>query len=108
MAGTAAVFARGLNAKLNAFDIPAVGGLKGSAAPMAAVLGRMPPAALCGNKLMFLRDPIVVCAAMPFAGGKPVAETRTYVDLWRFEADFACAEKFFTHVSLFGLVLEAS
>ena len=100
--------ARGLNAKLNAFDIPAVGGLKGSAAPMAAVFGRMPPAALCGNKLMFLRDPMVVCPAMPFAGGRPVAETRTYVDLWRFEADFACAEKFFTHVSLFGLVLDAS
>jgi hypothetical protein len=75
---------------------------------MAAVFGRMPPAALCGNKLMFLRDPMVVCPAMPFAGGNPVAETRTYVDLWRFEADFACAEKFFTHVSLFGLVFEAS
>ncbi len=74
---------------MKAFDIPAVGGLKASAAPIAAVLGRMPPTALCGNKLIFLRDPIVVCPAPPFAGGSPVAETRTYVDLWRFEADFA-------------------
>ena len=81
--------ALGLNAKLKALDIPAVGGLNASAAPIAAVFGRMPPPALYGNKLMFLRDPIVVCPAPPFAGGNPVAETRTYVDLWRFEADFA-------------------
>jgi hypothetical protein len=55
LVGTLAVLARELKAKLKALVMPAVGGRwKPSAAPMAAVFGRLPPYALYGKRLIFL------------------------------------------------------